>query len=469
MNTALVRTRMAPSPTGEIHVGSMATLLKNYAFAKKYGGLFILRIEDTDQERKIPGAVERLLATVAAYGLSWDEGPDCGGQYGPYTQSERLELYQEHAQKLIAEHKAYRCFCSKERLESVRDAQRLQKTAPKYDKHCRSLTQEDLSKKLDAHESFVVRLAVPENQEVAFTDVLRGKITFNSSDGFPTYHLAVVVDDHLMKISHIMRGEEWISSTPKHILLYQAFGWNPPIYAHIPIFLNPDGKGKMSKRKGTVSAQFFLDQGYLPEALLNFFMILGWSRKDQREIMTLSEYIAEFEPKDLSAKSVVFDLQKLDWINGMYIRALPLEKLEKLLEPFIPPDFPREILSAVLPLISERLVKLSDFAELTKFFYIMETPSTELVTKKASSDTVLKQLTDTIAALTKIKNWSTEELTTTVRSLQETAGWSKKQYFMMLRVACTGKAITPPLFETITILGKEITLDRLLKMQIMLT
>jgi glutamyl-tRNA synthetase len=272
-----------------------------------------------------------------------------------------------------------------------------------------------------------------------------------------------------MKISHIMRGEEWISSTPKHILLYQAFGWNPPIYAHIPIFLNPDGKGKMSKRKGTVSAQFFLDQGYLPEALLNFFMILGWSRKDQREIMTLSEYIAEFEPKDLSAKSVVFDLQKLDWINGMYIRALPLEKLEKLLEPFIPPDFPREILSAVLPLISERLVKLSDFAELTKFFYIMETPSTELVTKKASSDTVLKQLTDTIAALTKIKNWSTEELTTTVRSLQETAGWSKKQYFMMLRVACTGKAITPPLFETITILGKEITLDRLLKMQIMLT
>lgn len=478
MSNTAIRTRMAPSPTGELHVGSMAMLLKNYAFAKKYGGSFILRIEDTDQERKVEGAVERLLKTITAYGLDWDEGPERGGKYGPYVQSERLAIYKEQVQKLLETNQAYYCFCSRERLEALREKQRAEKIPPKYDKHCRNLSQEIVAKKLNSGETAVIRLAVPENQEVQFNDLLRGSISFNSndvddqvllkSDGFPTYHLAVVVDDHLMKISHIMRGEEWISSTPKHVLLYNAFGWKQPVYVHIPVFLNPDGKGKMSKRKGTVSAQMFLDQGYLPEALLNFFMILGWSRADQREIMTLEEYIAEFEPKDVSPKSVVFDLQKLDWINGQYIRALPKAKLEAALLPFISEQFPKEKLSEIIPLVSERLVKLSDFDKLTSFFYSFTPASPQLLTKKANSQEVTAQLAATAQSLSEVSNWDTLEIEKSLRSLQEKNNWKKTQYFMMIRLATTGKPITPPLFETLVALGKQETLVRLTQTRAML-
>ncbi len=471
MHTQSVRTRMAPSPTGEMHVGSMAILLKNFAYAKKHGGSFILRIEDTDQERKVEGAVERMLATIKAYGLTWDEGPDCGGPFAPYVQSERLDIYREYAEKLVADHKAYYCFCSRERLEELRDAQRAAQTPPKYDKHCRSLSSEEVAQKRAAGESCVIRLAVPENQTITFNDVIRGEISFASSeiddqvliksDGFPTYHLGVVVDDHLMEISHVLRGEEWISSTPKHIVLYAAFGWEPPVYAHIPVFLNPDGKGKMSKRKGTVSAQFFLDQGYLPEALLNFFMILGWSRSDQREIMTLAEYIEAFDPKDMSPKSVVFDLQKLDWINGMYIRSLSPDQLLTKLTPFIPEAFPKDKVTAVLPLVFERLSKLSDFTELTTFVYQSDVPTLDLLTKKATPELVSQQLAETKAVLAGLESWSVTSIETAIRSLQENKDWKKKQYFMMLRVACTGKPITPPLFETMAIIEKAELLTRL--------
>jgi glutamyl-tRNA synthetase len=466
-----IRTRVAPSPTGEIHVGFMGTLLKNYAFARKHSGEFILRIEDTDQEREVPGAVERLQATIRAYGLEWDEGPDIGGPHAPYTQSERLAVYRTYADQLVTQHHAYHCFCSKDRLEALRDAQRSQKTPPKYDRTCRSLSPEEVAENLAAGRQSVIRLAVPDNQTVTFTDLIRGEISFSTSDvddqvllksdGFPTYHLAVVIDDHLMKISHIMRGEEWISSTPKHILLYQAFNWKIPVYAHLPVYLNPDGKGKMSKRKGTVSAQVFLDQGYLPEALLNFFMILGWGRDDQRELMTLDEYIAEFDPKDMSPKSVVFDLQKLDWINGIYIRQMSQEALQTALDPFIPAAFPREKLSAVLPLIFERLVKLSDFEELTSFFYAPELPDTTEMLKKGTPELVRLQLSKTQEALTKLEEWNHEAIMTTVRSLQEQHEWKKKQYFMMLRVASTGRSVTPPLFETLEVFGKDETLERL--------
>ncbi len=471
MHTQSVRTRMAPSPTGEIHVGSMAILLKNYAYAKKHGGSFLLRIEDTDQERKVEGAVERMLATIKAYGLTWDEGPDCGGPFAPYVQSERLDIYRKYAEQLVENHKAYYCFCSRERLEELRDAQRAAQTPPKYDKHCRFLSSEEVAHKRAAGESCVIRLAVPENQTITFNDVIRGEISFASSeiddqvliksDGFPTYHLGVVVDDHLMEISHVLRGEEWISSTPKHIVLYTAFGWEPPVYAHIPVFLNPDGKGKMSKRKGTVSAQFFLDQGYLPEALLNFFMILGWSRSDQREIMTLAEYIEAFDPKDMSPKSVVFDLQKLDWINGMYIRSLSPDQLLAKLTSFIPEVFPKDKITAVLPLVFERLSKLSDFTELTTFVYQSDVPTLDLLTKKATPELVAQQLAETKAVLADLKSWSVTSIETALRSLQENNDWKKKQYFMMLRVACTGKPITPPLFETMAIIDRAEQLARL--------
>lgn len=466
-----VRTRMAPSPTGEIHVGSMSIVLKNYAFAKKHGGKFVLRIEDTDKEREVEGAKERIRSIIRDYGLDWDEGPDKGGPYGPYTQSERLDIYKKHAEQLVAEGKAYYCFCTKERLAEVHEKQIAAKTPPMYDRHCRSLSEAEVANKLKNNEASVIRLKVPDNQTISFTDLIRGNIEIQSSivddqvllksDGFPTYHLAVVVDDYLMRITHIMRGEEWISSTPKHVLLYQAFGWEQPVYAHIPIFLNPDGKGKMSKRKGTVSAQSFLDAGYLPEAMLNFFMILGWSPKDQQqEILTLEQYIQEFDPKDISAKSVVFDLKKLEWINGIYIRNLPMNELKKRLSPFIPADFPAEKLDVILPLIFERLVKLSDFDSLSNFFYKEIQLESELLLKKSTSEAVKEQLTETIATLESVENWSVENLETAIRQLQERTEWKKSQYFMMLRVAVTGQTATPPLFETMEVIGKEIVLKR---------
>jgi glutamyl-tRNA synthetase len=472
-NQLPIRTRMAPSPTGEMHVASMATLLKNYAHAKRHQGQFILRIEDTDKTREIKGGVENIQDIIKQYGLDWDEGPGKGGPYGPYIQSQRLSIYQEKAKELIERGKAYYCFCSKERLEKIRQEQQDQHQAPRYDQHCRHLEKSEVEKRLSAGEAHVIRLKVPENQEISFTDLLRGEITFNSSqvddqvllksDGYPTYHLAVVVDDSLMKISHVMRGEEWISSTPKHVLLYRAFNWPMPVFAHFPLFLNPDGKGKMSKRKGTVSAQSFLDRGYLPEAVLNFLMILGWSPADQREITSLDEYIKEFNPSDLSMNSVVFDIKKLNWINGVYIRRLPKEELKKRIQSFIPEDFPHEKLDLILSLVYERLVTLADFDELTNFFYQEIDYETKLLFKKANGqqDLLNKQIQLTRDLIKNLSDFNLESLERGIRELQEKNDWHKGQYFMMLRIAMTGRTATPPLFETMLVLEQELILKRL--------
>ncbi len=466
----VVRTRMAPSPTGEYHVGHIATLLKNYAFAKKHHGSFILRIEDTDQERKVDGAVERIMGVIKSYGLSWDEGPDCGGPHGPYVQSERLAIYKQYVQQLLDEGKAYHCFCSKERLEAMREAQMNAKEQPRYDGHCRSLSAEQVNDLLSNGAEAVVRLKVPKAEVISFTDLIRGPIEIASdqvddqvllkSDGFPTYHLAVVVDDHLMEITHVLRGEEWISSTPKHILLYRSFGWQPPYYAHIPVFLNPDGKGKMSKRKGSVAAISFVEAGYLPEALLNFFMILGWTPHDQREILTLDEYIAEFDPSQISPKSVVFDLDKLKWINGQYIRALTMPVLIEKLKPFLPADFPHEKAADLIPLISERLVTLKDVEELTSFFYRPIQHDKALLLAKSTPGEVNNQLMQVHAVLS-ASEWTKEILERDIRKLQETQEWKKSQFFMLIRVAITGKSATPPLFDTLLQIGKTQCLERL--------
>ena len=467
-----VRTRMAPSPTGEMHVGSMATLLKNYAFAKKYNGQFILRIEDTDKVREVEGGVEAIQAIIKRYGLDWDEGPGKGGEYGPYIQSARLDIYRREVQKLIDNDKAYYCFCSKERLAEVKEQQIANKQAPHYDRHCRNISKEEAKQRVASGEEYVVRLRVPENQEITFTDLLRGEITFNSnliddqvllkSDGYPTYHLAVVIDDYLMKISHIMRGEEWISSTPKHVLLYQAFGWSVPVFAHIPVFLNPDGKGKMSKRKGMVSAASFLDRGYLPEAMLNFFMILGWAKKDQEEVISLDEYIKEFEPSDLSSNSVAFDIKKLNWLNGVYIRKLSSEQLKEKITPFVPQNFPAEKVDQILPLIQERLVTLADFEQLTKFFYGPINYETDLLLKKADSkELVILELNETIKEIEVLANWNVVELEKQIMGLQEKKDWHRGQFFMMLRIAVTGEKATPPLFDTMVVLGQELVISRL--------
>ena len=465
-----IRTRMAPSPTGDMHVGSLATALKNYAYAKKHGGEFILRIEDTDKTREVENGVQAIQDILHAYGLDWDEGPIKGGPHTPYIQSERLSIYQQKAKELVKDGKAYYCFCSKERLEELKSEQMNNKQLPKYDQHCRNLSEEEVREKLAKNFPFVIRLAVPENLNLEFTDLIRGKISFSSSDiddqvllksdGYPTYHLAVVVDDHDMQITHIVRGEEWISSTPKHLLLYQAFGWPNPVYAHIPVFLNPDGKGKMSKRKGEVSAQSFLDKGYLPEAMLNFFMILGWTPQDQREILTLEEYIKEYDPVDQSAKSIVFDLKKLDWMNGMYIRKMSLGELEERIQPFLPNDFPLEKLDQILPLVFERLFKLGEIEELTTFFYRdIEVDSSALL-KKSTSEVVANQLQATLESLANI-DWNLADIEQTMRKVQEIHDWKKSQYFMMIRVAVTGRQATPPLFETMEVIGKDEVINRL--------
>ncbi len=471
----IVRTRMAPSPTGEMHVGSLATALKNFAFAKKHHGQFVLRIEDTDKNREVENGVQAIQDILKAYGLDCDEGPEIGGPYGPYIQSQRLDLYQAKAKELINQGKAYYCFCTKQRLEKLKEDQLANKQLPRYDKYCRHLTKEEIEQKLQTKTEYVIRLAVPENQTVTFTDLIRGEISFNTdtvddqvllkSDGYPTYHLAVVVDDHEMCITHIMRGEEWISSTPKHLLLYQAFGWETPSYAHMSVFLNPDGKGKMSKRKGDVSAKSFLDKGYLPEAMLNFFMILGWAPKDQREILTLDEYIYEYDPKDQSAKSVAFDLKKLGWMNGVYIRQLSFSELKKRLKPFMAPDFPTEKLDTILPLIFERLVTLADFNSLTAFFYKAVHPDPSLLLKKASTELVNQQLQLTIETIHAISNWEISEIEQCIRELTEKHEWKKSQYFMMIRVAVTGETATPPLFETMHVIGKDEVVARLKQAQ----
>ena len=468
-----VRTRMAPSPTGEMHIASMATLLKNYAYAKRYGGQFILRIEDTDKTREVEGGVSAIQDIIKKYGLDWDEGPGKGGNYGPYIQSERLEIYRDKVQELIENGQAYYCFCSKERLVKVREEQQARKEAPHYDKHCRNLGLEEAKKRIAAGEPHVIRLRVPDNQEITFIDLLRGEITFNSSqiddqvllksDAYPTYHLAVVIDDHLMEITHVMRGEEWISSTPKHVLLYQAFGWKVPVFAHVPIYLNPDGKGKMSKRKGTVSAQSFLDRGYLPEAMLNFCMILGWAKEDQEELMSLDDYVREFDPAEMSMKSVAFDMQKLNWLNGIYIRQLSLKDLKEKLAPFIPITFPKEKIDQVLPLISERLETLADFEDLTNFFYQEIEYSADLLMKKSAGnrDLVTLEIETSKERLMGLDDWNLENIEKTIRNLQEENDWKKGQYFMMLRIAATGRKATPPLFETIMVLGRDLLFKRL--------
>jgi len=466
-----VRTRMAPSPTGEYHVGHIATLLKNYAFARKHAGSFILRIEDTDQKRKVDGAVEKILEVITSFGLDWDEGPVKGGPHAPYFQSERLPIYKQAVQKLINSGLAYYCFATSQQLDEMREKQIAAGQPPRYNGMYRDYPISEALKRIDAGEQYVIRLRVPSNESITFQDMIRGEITFNSnevddqvllkSDGFPTYHLAVVVDDQAMEITHVMRGEEWISSTPKHILLYKAFGWKPPQYAHIPVFLNPDGKGKMSKRKGTVSAQSFLDLGYLPEAMLNFFMILGWAHPEQKEIMDLDEYIQHFDPVNVSPNSVVFDLKKLDWFNGMYLRQLSHNQLKARIAIFIPTEFPAEKVDQVLPLISERLAKLSDFKELTDFFYQTPVIDQALLTKKSTPEAVAEQLKLTVTELKTITDWTTENLEIVIRQLQEKHDWKKNQYFMMLRIATTGKTATPPLFETMTVIGKDEIITRL--------
>lgn len=470
MYSMKVRTRIAPSPTGIAHLGTAYTALRNWALSKQNGGEFIIRIEDTDRERYVEGAVDVIMEGLAWLGIDHDEGPDIGGPHAPYTQSERLDIYQEHAHNLVKDGKAYYCFCTKERLDELRASQQERKEIPRYDKLCRGLDPAKSAERI-ADEPFVVRLKVPESGTTIVNDAIRGEVSWDNSsiddqvllksDGFPTYHLGVVVDDHLMGITHIIRGEEWLSSSPKHVLIYTAFGWTLPIFVHLPIIRNKD-HSKMSKRKNDVSILSHRDRGYLPEAINNFLCLMGWSHPEKKEVFPLTGFMKHFSLERVTLTAPVYDIDKLNWLNGQYIRMLSDVDLLKQLEPFIPTDCPQDLVPSLLPLIKERLVTLADFESLTHYLYRdIEVDLSALLVKGASEDLVKSQLSETKKVLESLTDWNHASIEESIRAVSADNNWPPKQYFMMLRLALTGEKATPPLFETIEVLGRDRTLARL--------
>jgi glutamyl-tRNA synthetase len=468
-----VRVRIAPSPTGEdLHIGNLYTAMMNWVWAQKNHGKFIVRIEDTDRERFVPGAEERILQTLADFGLNNDEGPNVGGEYAPYKQSERLEIYKKYALELVTKNVAYYCFCSKERLEEIRNSETATNLRKKHWEYCQIGSAEEVEKRIANGEKYVIRLKVPQNEDIVFTDLIRGEIKINSdqvddqvllkSDGFPTYHLAVVVDDYLMKISHIIRAEEWISSTPKHVLLYKAFGWEMPIFAHMPILRNSD-KSKLSKRKNPVWVSWFLKEGYLSEAILNYLATMGWSHPEQKEIFSMEEFIQKFELKDVSPVGPAFDIVKLDWINGEYIRSMSDQELTKKLQDYLVDHPSKDHIAPVVPLIKERIKKLSDFIPLTDFFF--EEPEYDMeVFKKlriTNYEIIMNRLIEVFEQ--NKGNWDSEKFAEEYRLLATELEISNTTMFQLLRVAFTGQLVSPPLFESIQILGEDKAIQRFKK------
>lgn len=460
----MVRTRIAPSPTGEdLHIGSIHTALINWVFAKKNNGQFIVRIEDTDRERLVKGSEEKMLDTLKKYGLEYDEGPDKEGLCGPYRQSERLETYEIYVNELLEKGFAYYCFCSKERLDKLRKQQVSEKKVPRYDKYCLKNVK-DGKKRVENGEKYVVRLNIKPKQTIEFDDLIRGKISFKSeniddqvlikSDGYPTYHLAVVVDDHLMKITHVIRGEEWISSTPKHILLYDAFGWEKPFFAHTPL-LRDKNKAKLSKRKNPVWASWYIEQGYLPRAILNYLALMGWSHPKQKEIFTVDELIKVFDLKDMSPVGPAFDPVKLEWLSGEHIRLLDNDELKTRIVNFIGEEYDADIILKTIPLIKERIKKLSEYLPLCEFFF--KAPEKHEMDLKTHKNIIEKIHSE----LSKIDDWKANKIGDAMLSLAEKEKIKVSDFFMILRVAITGKKITPPLNESMEILGQKECLKRL--------
>jgi nondiscriminating glutamyl-tRNA synthetase len=486
-----IRVRFAPSPTGYMHVGNFRTALYTYLFAKKNGGDFLLRIEDTDQKRFIADALEELLKIISWAGLEYSEGVylEDGkfiqkGEYGPYIQSERLGLYQEYAQKLIENGTAYYCFCTTEELDAMREKQTAAKLAPMYDRTCLKLTPEEIQKKISAGEKYVIRQKIQTTGVTKYADLIRGEIEFKNellddqilmkSDGYPTYNFANVIDDHLMQISHVMRGEEYVSSTPKYIQLYQNFGWDVPGFAHLPLLLNPD-KTKLSKRQGDVAVEDYIKNGYLKEAIINFVVLLGWNLGDgsTQEIFSLQELEQVFDIKRVHKAGAIFDLKKLDWINAQYIKKLSIDELcEKSWEFFQAKDFyaaapsgmkTAEYLKKVLTVEQERLVKLSDVGENNKFFFANMEYDRELLRwkKNADAETVLalESAKNVLLEITE-ENWTKEILE---EKLLAVAGDKRGDLLWPLRSALTGAQKSPSPFECAWVLGKKESLSRIEK------
>ncbi len=476
-----VRVRFAPSPTGPFHIGGARTALFNWLFARRHGGAFILRIEDTDQKRYEPDALTDLLDGLRWLGLDWDEGPEVGGDFGPYFQTQRVDLYRHWAEWLVENDHAYRCYCSPTRLAQMRQEQRAQGALQGYDRHCRFLSAAVRSEHEAAGDSYVVRLAMPMEGSTSFVDLIRGPITVDNrtqddlillkSDGLPTYHLANVVDDHFMQISHIMRADEWIPTAPRHVRLYKALNWEMPPIAHLPIILDPTGKGKISKRRKQIGDQVyyvlvreFKEAGYLPETMLNFLARIGWGMDAETEVFDPEEAIARFDVTAVNPGPASPPYSKLDWLNGVYMRQMPVDELARRIYPVLQSaglEVEPETVKAVTPLVQERIKTLNDAIELTDFFFkdgITYEPQA-LIGKKMGANASLAALQRVYATLADL-NFDAETLETALRALADELGLKAGQLFGIIRVATTGKTVAPPLFGTLAVLGRERTLAR---------
>jgi len=480
MSESKVRVRYAPSPTGYPHVGNIRTALFNWLFARHSGGSFIVRIEDTDVNRRVEGATEAILDGLKWLGIDWDEGPEVGGKYGPYFQSQRLEHYQEIAQLLVKGGHAYPCYCSEDRLARMRTEMAQRKDSMRsYDRHCRNLSLAERAK----HEAQgivpVIRFKTPLEGETRFNDLIKGEVVFDNStlddfvllksDGYPTYHLANVTDDHLMKITHVLRADEWLSSTPRHVLLYDALGWQHPLFAHLPMILGTD-RSKLSKRHGATAITEYREQGYLPQAMMNFLALLGWSLDDRTELFTKEELVQNFSIERISKTSAVFNLDKLKWMSGVYIRKLTPEELTDQLLPFLERDLPqsvkrpisREYMKQIAPLMQERLMTFGEAAALCDFFFV-EQPVYRvelLLGKKLTKEDAVRGLE---AALKRLQapTFDAPSLEETLRNLATELGLKTGDFFGLLRVAVTGRTAAPPLFQTMASLGRERCLKRI--------
>ncbi len=476
--SAEVRVRYAPSPTGQPHIGNIRTALFNWLFAQHYGGKFIVRIEDTDQNRLVEGAVEAILDGLRWLNISWDEGPEVDGPYAPYEQSNRLEIYQRLTKQLLDQGNAYYCYCSREELEKFRRANR----DLGQGNGCNCLRQGRNGaighKPVDAGDR-VVRFAMPQSGVTQVHDLIRGDVEWRNelqedfvilkSDGYPTYHLAVVADDHIMKISHVMRAEEWLPSTPRHLQLYRAFGFEPPEFAHLPMITGPD-RAKLSKRHGATAIGEYREQGYLPESLLNFMVLLGWSLDGSTEVVTLQQIIDNFTLDRITKSAAIFDQDKLLWMNGVYIRELAPGDLARRMSEYIPrplDDGERDYLCAIAPLVQERLKRLDEADGITAYFFGELPPDYDeatLVQKGMDAESALPALQAALAELedsTAGDDFGHEKLEAILGDTGQRLGLSRRQFFGLLRTAATGRTVSPPLFETMEVLGRDRVLSRL--------
>jgi len=466
----MVRLRFAPSPTGFLHIGGLRTALFSWLCARQNQGSFIFRLEDTDRNRLVEAAESNLLKMLEWAGLDIDEGPGIGGDFGPYRQSERLEIYRDHVDRLLGQGDAYPCFCSEERLEKLKTFQRSEGLTPRYDNHCRKLQKKEVETKIQSGEKHVIRMKIPENQETfRLNDLVRGTVAIEStqvedqvilkSDGFPTYHLAVVVDDHLMQISHVVRGEEWLPSFPKHLLLYRYFGWEPPEFIHLPLILNEE-RAKLSKRHGAVSVEEFRERGYLPQALLNFIALLGWNPGDDREVLSLEEMVDEFRFERVSKSGAVFDREKLNWMNQQYLLKLPEEEYFRMIDDVIQKgdyhDQDSGKIRQAAEILKTRLVTLSDLNQKLGLFFEENPEIKDLqaieVLKEDNSKTVLKEFLQQAENLDQL---TSENLGQLVKSVQKATGIKGRGLWMPLRCAITREVSGPELPAMLDFFGGE--------------